>query len=64
MKKSDKQFSVTVNNGAPNNVGTRSGVANFVRKALENVEVGDSVTFTVNISAAPEEKIVQVTGGV
>lgn len=55
MKKSDKKFAVTVN-GTRNEVGTRSGVANFVRTALENAEAGKDVTFTVHVEAAPVEE--------
>jgi hypothetical protein len=57
MKKSDKKFAVTLN-GTRNEVGTRSGVANFVRTALETAEVGKDVTLVVHVEAAPvtEEK--------
>lgn len=54
MKKSDKNFSVTIN-GVTTKVGTRSGVANFVRGALENAEAGTTITFGVNVEAVPVE---------
>lgn len=52
MKKSNQSFTVTYNkNGSIEtaNIGTRSGVANFVRELLENAE-NEKV---VNLSVTP-----------
>lgn len=52
MKKSNKKFSVVVTKdgtSTTNDVGTRSGVANFVRELLENAEGGKSITLEIKV---------------
>jgi len=52
MKKSTKKFLVNVDmNGSvtPNDVGTRSGVANLVRQILENVKGGDTIVLNIKV---------------
>jgi hypothetical protein len=52
MKKSNKKFSVTVSKGGASSttdVGTRSGVANFVRQLLEDAEGGQVINLAINV---------------
>ena len=59
MKKSNKTFNISITkDGATNNqsIGTRSGVANFVRELLENVNSG-----TVNLNIEVKDAPVSVT---
>jgi len=55
MKKSNKSFDLTVTkDGTTNNqsVGTRSGVANFIRELLGGVQSG-SVNINIEVKDAP-----------
>ena len=55
MKKSNKTFNISITkDGATNNqsIGTRSGVANFVRELLEGVQSG-SVNISIEVKDAP-----------
>ena len=55
MKKSNKSFDLTVTkDGTTNNqsVGTRSGVANFIRELLEGVQSG-SVNINIEVKDVP-----------
>lgn len=55
MKKSNKTFNISITkDGATNNqsIGTRSGVANFVRELLEGVQSG-SVNINIEVKDAP-----------
>ncbi len=55
MKKSNKSFDLTVTkDGTTNNqsVGTRSGVANFIRELLGGVQSG-SVNINIEIKDVP-----------
>lgn len=63
MKKSNKTFNLTVTkDGAVNSqsIGTRSGVANFVRELLENAQPG-TVNINIEIKDAPVEAIPAAT---
>lgn len=64
MKKSNKKFSVTVSkNGASSttDVGTRSGVANFVRTLLEDAEGGKAINLTINVEDVVEAPKAETT---
>ena len=55
MKKSNKTFNISITkDGATNNqsIGTRSGVANFVRELLEGVQSG-SVNINIEVKDTP-----------
>jgi len=56
MKKSDKKFTVTIPQDggfeSTTDVGTRSGVANFVRELLGTAEVGKTITLKINVTAS------------
>lgn len=55
MKKSNKSFDLTVTKGGTTNnqsVGTRSGVANFIRELLEGVQSG-SVNINIEVKDVP-----------
>ena len=56
MKKSNKTFNISITkDGATNNqsIGTRSGVANFVRELLEGVQSGSVVNINIEVKDAP-----------
>ena len=56
MKKSNKSFDLTVTkDGTTNNqsVGTRSGVANFIRELLGGVQSGSVVNINIEVKDAP-----------
>lgn len=55
MKKSNKQFSVTVD-GKTTDVGTRSGVANHIRQLLENAEGGKDIDLKIGVKDVVEPK--------
>lgn len=55
MKKSDKKFYVT-ENGVKNDVGTRSGVANFVRTRLATAVPGTPISLTIDVEAVDKKE--------